>query len=217
VWAEQHKQKVAKAKGKTGEIINAGSLAQYTIEDIERIVREGAPEGANRSNVFHSIVGHYLGCGWTLEQITEHIGQFTDGIGNRYIAEGRLSGEVRRSAACYGVDDRVSPWSSGRPGKADPDSDPPQWEDTKPAFGPPPWEVSESETEPESEPESEPDSEPGEDEPGEDEPGEDEPDEDEPGEDEPGEDEPGEDEPGEDEPGEDEPGEDEPGEDERTW
>jgi hypothetical protein len=114
VWGERRKQKLGKAK--PGLNFNAGTMAQYSIDEIERIVREGAPDGANRSDIFHGIVGHFLGCGWTVEQIVEHLGQFPDGIGNRYIAEGRLTGEVERSAAAFAAQDQqqegTAPWSN---------------------------------------------------------------------------------------------------------
>ena len=61
------------------------------------------PDGANRCNVFHTIVGHYFGCGYSVEQIFEHLQQFPDGIGARYIAEDRLATEIARSASKYGV------------------------------------------------------------------------------------------------------------------
>jgi hypothetical protein len=67
VWGQQRHQKISKTK--PGSNLNAGTMAQYSIDDIERIVQEGAPEGANRSDTFHGIVGHFLGCGWTVEQI----------------------------------------------------------------------------------------------------------------------------------------------------
>ena len=68
-----------------------------SIERIERIVRDGAPTGANRSDLFHTIVGHYLGCGWSAEQVLAHLQQFPDGIGGRYLREERLAGEITRS------------------------------------------------------------------------------------------------------------------------
>ena len=71
-----------------------------TSTHIERIVREGAG-GANRSDKFHMVVGHYLGCGWSVEQIDEHLRQFPDGIAGRYLGEGRLSREIARSASKY--------------------------------------------------------------------------------------------------------------------
>ena len=53
-----------------------GNGSKYSIDEIELIVRNGAPAGANRSDVFHGIVGHYVGCGWSVEQIAEHLQQF---------------------------------------------------------------------------------------------------------------------------------------------
>ena len=64
-------------------------------------MRTGAPEGANRSDVFHTVVGHYLGCGWTAEQILAHLQQFPQGISERYLREDRLHGEIARSASKY--------------------------------------------------------------------------------------------------------------------
>jgi hypothetical protein len=51
--------------------------------------------------VFHSIVGHYVGCGWSVEQILEHLQQFPQGIGSRYLTEHRLHQEIARSAGKY--------------------------------------------------------------------------------------------------------------------
>jgi hypothetical protein len=64
-------------------------------------VREGPPAGANRSDVFHAIVGHYVGCGWDLKRILAHLEQHPEGIGSRYLAEGRLGDEIARSAGKY--------------------------------------------------------------------------------------------------------------------
>jgi hypothetical protein len=105
-------RKIAQALGPE---INAGTTAQYSIDEIERIVREGAPEGANRSNTFHGIVGRFLGCGWSIEQITNHLDEFPDGIGSRYIAENRLAREVERSAAAFSSGEPASTesWNAG--------------------------------------------------------------------------------------------------------
>ena len=63
----------------------------YSLDEIEVMVSTGAlPPGANRSDMFHAIVGHYVGADGIAEQITAHIGQFPDGIGGRYLSEGRL-------------------------------------------------------------------------------------------------------------------------------
>jgi hypothetical protein len=110
VWAQQRQHKQSKLKPE----ITAGTAAQYSIDEIERIVREGAPEGANRSDTFHGVVGHYLGCGWTVEQIINHLEEFPDGIGSKYIAENRLAREVKRSAAAFGATEpSATGWSNG--------------------------------------------------------------------------------------------------------
>ena len=69
------------------------------------------PAGANRSDTFHTVVGHYLGCGWSVEQIDEHLRQYPDGIAGRYLGEGRLSREISRSASKY--TDRALPLFDG--------------------------------------------------------------------------------------------------------
>ena len=42
-----------------------------------------------------------VGCGWSVEQIDQHLRQFPDGIGGRYFSEGRLSREITRSVSKY--------------------------------------------------------------------------------------------------------------------
>ena len=74
-----------------------GNGSSYSIDEIEQIVRNGAPEDGNRSNLFHTLIGHYTGCGWPIHQTFGHLYQFPGGIGERYIAEGRLSLEISRS------------------------------------------------------------------------------------------------------------------------
>src|SRR4029077_10307884 len=76
-----------------------------------RIVREGAAAGTNRSDMFHMVVGHYLGCGWGGEHICEPLKQFPDGIAGRYLGEGRITREILRSAGKY--NDRVLPLFDG--------------------------------------------------------------------------------------------------------
>jgi hypothetical protein len=56
-------------------------------------------------------VGHYLGCGWSVEQIDEHLRQYPDGVAGRYLAEGRLAREIARSAGKY--TDRALPLFDG--------------------------------------------------------------------------------------------------------
>jgi hypothetical protein len=109
-WGERRKAAAAEAAQLNGHRFNSGGSGN-DIEQIERIVREGAGAGANRSDTFHMVVGHYLGCGWSVEQIREHLRQFPDGIAGRYLGEGRLPGEISRSAGKYS--DRALPLFDG--------------------------------------------------------------------------------------------------------
>jgi hypothetical protein len=100
----------------------------YSIDEIDQIVRDGAPAGANRSNLFHTIIGHFTGCGWPIEQIFEHLHQFRNGIGERYIAEDRLDLEISRSFRKWSDLPSLSPnelakWTAEWRAKA-PSSDP---------------------------------------------------------------------------------------------
>ena len=100
IWGERRKAAAAAAAPVNGHSFN-GNGSGYSVDQIEQIVRTGAPEGANRSDVFHTVVGHYLGCGWTAEQILAHLQQFPQGIGERYLREDRLHREIARSASKY--------------------------------------------------------------------------------------------------------------------
>jgi AAA domain len=105
VWGER--RKAAAAEQTT---LNKGngfdsSGCKYSIDDVEQIVREGAPAGANRSDVFHTIVGHYVGCGWDVDRILEHLQEQPQGIGGRYLAEDRLRREIERSTEKFGKAD----------------------------------------------------------------------------------------------------------------
>ena len=97
-WGERRKEAEVKIQF-NGDSFNGGP--GHDADHIDQIVREGALDGANRSDTFHMVVGHFVGCGWTVEQIYEHLQQFPDGIGSRYLAEGRLSREISRSAGKY--------------------------------------------------------------------------------------------------------------------
>ena len=113
VWGERRKAEAAAAEEAAratngGNGFNSDGCA-YSIDQIEHFVREGAPPEANRSELFHTIIGHYLGCGWDQEKIFEHLQQFRDGIGGRYLSESRLRSEISRSASKYGAVEL--PWS----------------------------------------------------------------------------------------------------------
>ena len=120
-WAEQHKAKPEPVNNGSIGFNSTGVLGAYSIDDVERIVAEGAPAGTNRSDMFHALVGHYLGCGETAEQIVAHFRQHPDGIAKRYISEDRLTGEVQRSLAKYQLLGRTLPTSGPRVGWQPPD------------------------------------------------------------------------------------------------
>src|SRR5262245_5300474 len=100
VWGERRKAAQEKVTVSAGNGFDSDGC-QYSIDQIEHIVREGAPAGSNRSDVFHAIVGHYVGCGWQVDRIFEHFQQYPQGVGERYIAEDRLRQEIERSASKY--------------------------------------------------------------------------------------------------------------------
>ena len=100
-WGERRKAAAQAAAPIVGGNGFDSTGSKYSIEQIEEIVRTGAPAGADRSGVFHSVVGHYVGCGWQVDRILEHISRYPDGIGGRYIAEDRLRREIERSAGKY--------------------------------------------------------------------------------------------------------------------
>src|SRR5262249_15630909 len=99
VWGERRKAAEQKAPIEGNGFDSSG--CKYPIEVIEQIVREGPPPGTNRSDIFHAIVGHYVGCGWQVDRILEHLRQYPDGIGSRYLREDRLRQEIDRSAGKY--------------------------------------------------------------------------------------------------------------------
>jgi hypothetical protein len=136
IWGERRKAAAAPVNGHNFESSGSG----YSIDEIEQIVREGVPDGKNRSDVFHAIVGHYVGCNWDIDRIFEHLQQFPDGVAGRYLSENRLRDEIARSAGKY-----VKPefpqagntWTSGFEAKTpqpeikepEPDEDDPELED----------------------------------------------------------------------------------------
>jgi AAA domain len=125
IWGERRKAAAAAAAPAhgNGNGFDSGGSG-YSIDEIEQIVRTGAPEGANRSDLFHTIVGHYVGCQWEPDRIAEHLGQFPEGIGARYLAENRLTAEVERSAGKFAKEEL--PNSSGWAGDWQPGIKPEQ-------------------------------------------------------------------------------------------
>jgi AAA domain len=145
VWAERRKAEAAAAE-EVARAANGGgngfdsSGCGYSIDQIEQFVREGAPPEENRSELFHTIVGHYLGCGWGQKKIFEFMQQFPDGIGGRYLGEGRLSGEIARSARKFSSEELPwigeSSWTNG--GDQTKAAPAPQSEPIQPPPPPPP-------------------------------------------------------------------------------
>ena len=120
IWGERRKTDATNSTVTNGHIFDSNGSG-YSIDQIEEIVRNGAPEGANRSNPFHTIVGHYVGCGWDVEGIFAHLQQFPRGIGKRYIDEDRLHNEIDRSARKFKkveLPSSGSVWSNGFEAKA---------------------------------------------------------------------------------------------------
>ena len=128
VWGERRKaaaaEQIASSKGNGFD----SSGCKYSIDDIEQIVREGARAGANRSDVFHTIIGHYVGCGWDVDRIFEYLREHSQGIGGRYLAEDRLRREIERSAEKFG--NAKLPLFNGWEAKAppEPEQEPPKEE-----------------------------------------------------------------------------------------
>jgi hypothetical protein len=122
IWGKRRKAAAEAAAAPVNSNHFNSNGSGYSVDQIEQIVRAGAPEGANRSDTFHAIVGHYLGCGWTAEQILAHLQQYPDGIGGRYLREDRLHKEIARSAAKYAATELPQSdacgWSNGWAAKA---------------------------------------------------------------------------------------------------
>jgi hypothetical protein len=125
VWGARRKAEAAEATASKGNGFGS-SGCKYAIDEIEQIVREGVPSGANRSDVFHAIVGHYVGCGWNVDRILEHLQEHPQGVGSRYLAENRLRREIERSAEKFGKTEL--PLFDGWEAKAppEPEQEPPE-------------------------------------------------------------------------------------------
>jgi hypothetical protein len=126
VWGERRKAAGAETALPTnGKSFNSNGSG-YSVDEIEQIAEIGAPAGENRSDLFHTIVGHYVGCGWSVEQIFRHLQQFPHGIGERYLREDRLHNEIARSAGKFAAIKLPSSdvaWSNGWEAKAPPKPD----------------------------------------------------------------------------------------------
>jgi hypothetical protein len=63
--------------------------------DLQVLIRAGVPDTADRSAVFHSVVGQLRDRGWSVQQIVELLGEHPGGIAAKY--RKRIVREVRRS------------------------------------------------------------------------------------------------------------------------
>jgi hypothetical protein len=161
IWAKRHKAEAAATRAAPIDFAG-GTLAKLSVDQIEQIVREGAPPEANRSDMFHAIVGHYFACGWSAEQICAHLEQFPDGVCDRYIDQGRLSGEIERSLgkweerrapkAQFKVEDWTGDWPPEPEPQRNPENPEPDPEPESPETEPGPEPDPESELDPEPEP-----------------------------------------------------------------
>jgi hypothetical protein len=152
VWGERRKaaadEAAAKVKAANGGFNSNGS--SYTVEQIDTMICDGAPPGIDRSAVFHAIVGHLMGCGWDAGRIYERLAQYPNGIGAKYIAEGRLTSEIDRSlkkfqAKQLPLSSGNGGWVNSREAKVPPQPDPELEDDAEldENSGAPPWEDSE--------------------------------------------------------------------------
>ena len=60
LWGERRKAAAAAEQAPCEGNGFDSTGCKYSIDDIEHIVRHGPPAGANRSDVFHAVVGHYV-------------------------------------------------------------------------------------------------------------------------------------------------------------
>jgi RecA-family ATPase len=101
-WAAIHPRPKEAKSGNGQHPVSIGPIANMSIEDIDRLIEEGAPEG-ERSELFHGICWHFAGVGYSIEEIEEILAEHPGGIAKRYIDEGRLL--VREVARCLAEQD----------------------------------------------------------------------------------------------------------------
>ena len=98
--------------------------------DYDDVIRNGAPDGADASALFHSVVGHLSGKGMSVDEIVEELGRWPHGIGHRYA--GRLRQEVERSFEKWQTKRRITPGTPNEPdeparSQRNPTADPDQY------------------------------------------------------------------------------------------
>jgi hypothetical protein len=114
-WAVQHPVKATAATAVYSPDSNLpGVVARMSISEREEAIREGAPDGTNRSEVFFGLIGYLSGIGRTADEIEEMIGAHPLGIGAKYIEEDRLRDQIDKCLEKYG---RLHPTWSPPPGE----------------------------------------------------------------------------------------------------
>src|SRR5262249_34244593 len=136
VWGERRKAAAAKERvASEGNGFDSRGC-RYSIDEIEQFVREGAPPGTNRSDVFHAIIGHSAGGGGARRAIPAHREQHPGGIGSRSLAEGRLGDEIARSAGKYARTELPLGGNGGWTAKTPPEPEEPPQPDQPPEVEP---------------------------------------------------------------------------------
>ena len=103
-WGEREKAASEARKPNGHAPLNGARIpADRRRHHVDQVIR-GAPAGENRSDTFHAIVGHLFGCARDAAAIAAKLRQHPDGVGARYIAEGRLEQEIARSAKKFAKD-----------------------------------------------------------------------------------------------------------------
>jgi hypothetical protein len=131
VWGERRKAAETSTRKSAGNGFDHDGCG-YSLDQIDQFVRQSPPpvNGQSvRSEIFHTVVGHYIGIGWTPEQIHELMEQFPDGVGGRYLAQGRLLKQIIYSAEKFGWQEPApelpldEPKDEIEPDETDPDDD----------------------------------------------------------------------------------------------
>jgi hypothetical protein len=107
-WAERKKAASEAAKPTNGHAVlkDPGFGGGHDVGFINQVIREGAPEGANRSDLFHTVIGHLIGVGLDAAAIEKNLRQHPDGSARatlpRIVSTGKLHAARRsfRVACC---------------------------------------------------------------------------------------------------------------------
>jgi hypothetical protein len=75
---------------------NVSQTTTYASDYYRNLIEHGPPPGGDRSEEFHKVVWHLAAAGWSIDQITDELELYPNGMAQKYI--GRLYDEVKR---CY--------------------------------------------------------------------------------------------------------------------